>query len=59
MLLLLSLSIAEAKKPMAPPPPPGNAWGKDEGMKAECFYPADYERLADGDRRLARQAAVA
>lgn len=58
MLLLLSLSIAEAKKPKAPPPPPVNAWGKEEGMKAECFYPADYERLADGDRRLARQAAV-
>lgn len=58
MLILLTLSLAEAKRPKAPPPLPANAWGREEGMKADCFYPADYEKLADGERRLARQTAI-
>jgi hypothetical protein len=58
MLLLLTLSTAEAKKPKAPPPPPVNAWGLEEGAKGQCFFPADFEKLGDGDRKLARQSAL-
>ena len=58
MLLLLTLSIAEAKKPKAPPAPADNAWGQEADMKGQCLYPADYEKLPDGERKQARQAAL-
>ncbi len=58
MLLLLSITLADAKKPKAPPPLPVDAWGHEEGMKADCFYAADFEKLAEGDRKMARQRAL-
>lgn len=58
MLLMLFVTTADAKKPKAPPPPPVNAWGHEEGWKADCFYGADFDKLPDGDRKLARQHAL-
>ena len=57
MLLLLTITLADAKKPKVVPLPV-NAWGHEVGMKADCFYPADFEKLQDGDRKMARQRAL-
>ena len=57
MLLLLTITLADAKKPKVVPLPV-NDWGHEVGMKADCFYPADFEKLQDGDRKMARQRAL-
>lgn len=56
--VLLFVELAEAKKKpkVAPPPPLG--WHKEEGWKADCWFPADYGKLPEGDRKLARQRAL-
>jgi len=55
---MLLVTLAEAKKVKAPPPPPVDAWGLIEGSKVSCYYPADFDKLPDGDRKLARQVAL-
>lgn len=55
---LLFVTLAEAKKPKAPPPPPLDAWAQEEGAKVQCYYPADFDKLQEGDRKLARQRAL-
>jgi hypothetical protein len=57
MLLLLALSTAEAKKPKTPPPPPVE-WHREEGWKGDCWYPPDFEKMQEGDRKLARQRTL-
>lgn len=58
MLLLLTITLADAKKPKGPPPLPVDTWGHEEGMKADCFYPADFDKLQDSERKMARQHAL-
>lgn len=58
LTLLLFTDLAEAKKPKGPPPPPPMGWHKEEGWKGECWFPAEYDKLLEGDRKLARQKAL-
>lgn len=58
LTLLLLTQIAEAKKPKGPPPAPPTGWQKEEGWKGECYFPPDYEKLLEGDRKAARQKAL-
>lgn len=60
LTLLLLVDLAEAKKPKkgAAPPPPPVGWVKEEGWKGECYYPPDFEKLPEGDRKMARQQAL-
>lgn len=57
MLWMLFIADADAKKPKVVPPPV-NAWGHETGWKADCFFPADFATLPEGDRRMARQRAL-
>ncbi len=57
MSWLLFIDLAEAKKKKDPPPPP-QEWAMEEGMKAQCWYPPVFEGMAEGDRKLARQASL-
>lgn len=55
---LFVISLAEAKKPKGPPPPPPVGWVQETGWTAHCYYPADFSKLAIGDRRGERQKAL-
>ena len=57
MLWLMLFTTADAKK-VKVVPPPVDAWGHEEGMKGDCFYPADFAKLQEGDRKLARQRTL-
>jgi hypothetical protein len=61
--LLVFATIAEAKKPKAPPAPPVGWYReagtkKTPGWKGDCYFPPDWEKLGEGDRKLARQKAL-
>lgn len=58
LTLLVLVDFAEAKKPPKAPPPPPVGWTKEEGWKGECYYPPDFEKLPELDRKMARQAAL-
>ncbi|MFZ5475491.1 MAG: hypothetical protein ACOZNI_01845 [Myxococcota bacterium] len=64
MLPLLALVVtAEAKKPAAPPPPPVGWWReagtkKTPGWKGDCYFPPNWDKLGEGDRKLERQKAL-
>lgn len=56
---LLLVGLAEAKKaPKAPPAPPVG-WHREEGWKGDCYYPPDFGKMLEGDRKMARQEALA
>lgn len=56
LVLVPAISVAKpkGKKPEAPPPPPVG-WYQEAGFPAQCFNPAAFASLGNGDRRLARQ----
>ncbi len=56
--LLLVISLAEAKKPKGPPPPPPTGWVQQTGWTAHCYYPVDFSKLGEGDRRIQRQTTL-
>lgn len=56
--MLLLAGLAEAKKPKGPPPAPPQGWHTEEGWRGECWYPAEYDKLLEGDRKMARQKAL-
>lgn len=58
MLWLLLVSFADAKKPKGPPPAPPVGWHREEGWKADCYYPPEFEKLGQGDRQMARQTTL-
>jgi hypothetical protein len=58
LTLLLLTHLAEAKKTKGPPPAPPVGWHKEEGWKGECYFPPEYDKLLEGDRKLARQRAL-
>ena len=53
LLLALSSPVALAKK-KAPPPPPPLGWHREEGWKMDCYYPPDFSKMEESDRRKAR-----
>lgn len=55
---LLLVSLAEARKSKGPPPPPPVGWAKEAGAKGDCYHPPDFAKLPEGDRKMARQAAL-
>lgn len=57
LLLLCDLADAKPKKNKTPPPPPVG-WHKEEGWKGECYYPPDFGKLGEGERKMARQQAL-
>jgi hypothetical protein len=58
LLLLVSFADAKPKKSKGPPPPPPVGWYKEEGWSGECYAPPDFEKLGEGDRKIARQQAL-
>lgn len=57
LLLAVSLADAKPKKNKAPPPPPVG-WHREEGWAGDCYYPVDYTALGEGEKKMARQAAL-
>lgn len=57
LLMILLVDSADAKKPKTPPPPPVE-WHRSEGWKGDCWYPPDFEKMQEGDRKLARQRSL-
>lgn len=57
LLLPLLFDVAEAKKPKTPPPTPVE-WHREEGWKGDCWFPPDFAKLQEGDRKLARQRSL-
>lgn len=57
LLLLVDLADAKPKKPKTPPPPPVG-WYKEEGWKGDCYFPPDFDKMPEGDRKMARQQAL-
>ncbi|HND33962.1 MAG TPA: hypothetical protein PLA94_28375 [Myxococcota bacterium] len=53
LTVLLMASMAEAKKPKAPPPPPVG-WAREEGWTGDCYFPKDLSVMNEGDRRMER-----
>jgi hypothetical protein len=58
MSWLMLVSLAEAKKPKGPPPAPPVGWAREEGWMGDCYYPPDWAKLGEGDRRMARQTTL-
>ena len=57
LLLPAFITFAEAKKPKGPVAPPVE-WHREEGWKGDCWYPPDFSKMQDGDRKLARQHSL-
>lgn len=58
LLLALCSPAAFAKKKKGPPPPPPVGWHREELWKMDCYYPPDFAKLEEGDRRKARAVAI-
>lgn len=55
---LVWIELADAKKKPKVPPPPPVGWHAEEGWAGPCYFPPDYSKMGDGDRRMARQKAL-
>lgn len=54
---LVLVTLAEAKKSKTPPPPPVG-WHREEGWKGDCYFPPDFDKMLESDRKAARQTAL-
>lgn len=55
---LLSPGLAAAKKKPKEAPAPPVGWHQEEGWKGACYFPPDFGKMLEGDRRAARAAAL-
>lgn len=58
MLSMLVLAMtAEAKKPKVPPPPPVG-WAREANWKGDCYFPPDFGKMLEADRKMARASTL-